>query len=192
MWRASNSPRVTIVNSVRWRDLPALASQQPMMGRKRDLDPARAATHDDDADRPVDAPGTIENAVPARLEAFDRLHWGDSLGGAGHVEGRRRADVDREHVVANTWMAAANDAPLDPVDTDRFGMDEACSRETRQLPQVDVTLVVLVMPSDEAGKHPGVRRLDIAGDECQSYAWDGPHAEALQDMDMGMPGAYED
>jgi hypothetical protein len=48
------------------------------------------------------------------------------------------------------------------------------------------------MPGDITRQHPGIGRLDIAGDEADAHTRERPHAKALQDMDMGMPATDQD
>ena len=53
-------------------------------------------------------------------------------------------------------------------------------------------LVEVVMPGDEPGQHPRVRRVHVTGYHRQPHARERPHAEAPEHRDMGVSPAHQD
>src|SRR5207248_614884 len=81
------------------------------------------------------------------------------------ISTRGRTDVERNEVVADRRMAAAQDVALLAVEADRLVMDQPRPGEARQPPQIDMAFIEAVMPGDIARQHARVRRLDITGDQ---------------------------
>lgn len=129
---------------------------------------------------------------PMRGKEMDRLDRDRVLGGTGHGEVRRRADIQGDHVEADPRPAGEDHLAALAIEADRFGMDQAGAGEAGEGCEVDVALIQRVVPGDITRQHAGIGRLDLAGDQAEPDARHRPHAEGLEDMDMGVAAADQD
>jgi len=114
------------------------------------------------------------------------------LGSTGDlVAPRRRADVDRQQVIAYRRVRTAQNEMSGPVEADRLVADQPRTGKAREPAEIDVAFLKAVMPGDVARQHPRVGRLDVAADQCDPHTRHRPHAKALQHADMGMAAADE-
>ena len=144
-------------------DRTAAQPGEPILRRERQLDAAGAAADHREA-QPRHLAGAGEQRLPARRETGDRLDRDRVLGRAGDIVGpRRRADVDRQQVVADRRMGAAQDKALGPVEADRLVADQPRAGKPREPAEIDVALLERVMPGDIARQHARIGRLDVAG-----------------------------
>ena len=165
---------------------------QAVLRRKREFDPAGAAADHGKA-QPRDLAGARQQRLPARREPVDRLDRDRVLGGAGHVVGaRRRADVDRQDIVLDRRMGIAQQCATSLVEPDSFVADQPRAGKSRKPAKIDMALVERIVPGDIARQHARIGRLATPGDQDHPHPRHRPHAEALQDMDMGVPAADED
>ena len=165
---------------------------QPMIDRQRQFHAARTAADHDDAQRAVPVFHALDESEPAPAQLRDGLHRCRVLGGARDgVETGRRADVEDEQVVGNRRPVLQQHPAVGPVETDGLGLDQARAGPGRQPGEIDVTVVEGVMAGDEARDHAGVGRLDVPADQGQAHAGHRLHAEAFQDVDMGMAAANQ-
>ena len=127
---------------------------------------------------------------PAPAELGDRLDRDRPLlGTRDGPDIGRRADIDRQQVVAERRLVLQQHPPPGAIDAGRLGMDQPHARSGAELRQVDVALREAVAAGDEARDHAGVGRLDIAADQRHRRVLQRPLAELLQDMDVGMAAA---
>jgi hypothetical protein len=134
-----------------------------------------------------------EQCQPAFVEAADRLHRHRVFGGARHLaELRCRADVDRDGVVADRRVVAAEHLAFGAVDADDLVAVIARAGEFGQAAQVDMHLVEAVMAGDVAGQHAGVGRVGIGADQGQADAGQRAHGEHAQHHHMAVAAADQD
>ena len=170
----------------------AQPAAQSVAHREHHLDAAGPGSHHPDAHRSLGGEHSLDERVPAGDEVADGLDRHHRAPGAGHVAGERgRADVDGEHVVGHRRAIAADDLPVDRIESDDLVAIEACVREARQGTQIDVDLVVGVVSGDVPGEHPGVRRLHVTADERDPNPRHRPHSETLEHDDVAVPAAGE-
>ena len=129
---------------------------------------------------------------PAGQEVVDRLDGHDVFGRSRNVEARRGARIDREDVIREIRPAAKPKHPPVEVDAGDFIVDEAGSRETRERHEIDVGIVVVVVPGDEPRQHAGIRRMNVPADQRKPHSRNRLHAEALDDRDMAVAAADQD
>ncbi len=173
---------------------PALAQQPPqaVLHGERHLDACRAAADGQEAHRLPARGHALHYPLPALRQPVDGLDRRGVLGGAGYgAQMRRRTDVDRGDVVGDRRPRPANHAPFGEIETGRFVVEEARAGEAGERPQIDMALRARVVAGDEPGQHAGIRRLHVSRDQGDAQARHRPHAEAFQDMDVGVPAADE-
>ena len=194
LWLASSWPRVTIVKPDLVGIAPALAQQtaQAMLHGERHLDARRAATDGQEAHGLLARDHALHHSLPPLRQPIDGLDRGGVLSGAGYgAQVRRRTDVDRDQIVGDRRPRPASHAPFSTIETGRFLVDQTRAGETGERPQIDVALRARVVAGNEPGQHPGVRCLDVPRDEGDAQARHRSHAEAFQDMDVGVAAADE-
>ena len=64
--------------------------------------------------------------------------------------------------------------------------------KTRQRPQVDMNVVVVIMASHKTRQHAGIRRVDVAADEGEANAGQRLHAELSENRDVAVTAADQD
>ena len=163
---------------------------EPVPHREHHLHPAGPGAHHADPYRALAGEHPVDERVPAGHEIADRLDRHHCAGGAGHiVRTRRRADVDREHVVGHGGAVAAQDVPRDRVEIDRLVVIEARVREAGEGAEIDVDVVVGVVSCNVAREHARVGRLDVAADEGDPDPGHRLHPESLEHDDVAVPAA---
>ncbi len=164
---------------------------EPMLCREGELDSTGTAADYSEAEA-RHLPCVGKQRLPARGEVVDRLDRDRVLGGARDiVRARGRTNVDRQNVVADRRVGAAQHGALSRVEADCLVADQARAGEARKAAEIDVAFLKRVMPGDVARQHAGIGRLDVAGDERHAHPRRRPHAKALQYVDMGMTAPDE-
>ena len=116
---------------------------------ERQLRPSGAAPDHRDAEPSAALQAVALDRRPPFPEDVDRLDpEGVLVRPFDVVQGRLRADVDREEVEADGGAAGREDAPRAEVDPDRRGVQDPRVREPRELPEVDVRLLRRVVAGD--------------------------------------------
>ena len=64
--------------------------------------------------------------------------------------------------------------------------------KTRQRPQIDMNVVVIVMAGNKARQHARIRRMDIAADEREANAGQRLHAELFENRNVAVTAADQD
>ena len=137
---------------------------EPVLGRQRQLDAAGAAA-DDGEPQPPHLSGAGQQGFPALGKTGDRLDRDRVLDGAGDfVRTRGRADIERQEVVADRRVSAAQQAAFAAVKADRLVADQPRAGEAGQPAEIDVAFVEGVMSGDPTRQHARIRGLDIPGD----------------------------
>ncbi len=133
---------------------------------------------------------TLDQRLPAIEETADRFHRNDGAGRALDVNcARRRADIDRQHVVMRRRPVAAQNPPLLEVDPGHLVMIETRAGKPGKRPQVDVRFIERVVAGDEARQHAGIGRMVVAANKCDTDAGHRIHAKALQDGNVAVAAA---
>src|SRR5262249_28156493 len=81
-----------------------------------------------------------------------------------------------------------NDVTTGDIETDHLILVEARAGKPRQGTSIDVSVVEVVMPGDEAGQHAGIGRVHLPTDQGEAHARDRLHAEHAQHRKVGMAG----
>src|SRR5919201_1183115 len=163
---------------------------QAVLDREQELDAAGAGADQ----RHGAAAFAREHARLQRLEAtqesVDRLDRNGMLACARDARGvRRRADIEREEIVGNRRARAADYATAGEIELDRLILIEPCAGEAGERTGIDMRVVEPVMAGDEAGQHPGIGRVHLAGDQRETHAGDWLHPEHAQHGDVRVAGA---
>ncbi len=163
-----------------------------MLRGQSEFDAAGAAADDGQA-QPRQLPGAGQQGFPALREIGDRLDRDRVFDGARDiVRARRRADVERNEIVADRRVGTAQHLALAAVEADRLVADQPGAGKAREASEIDVALVKAIMAGDPAGQHPRIGGFDVAGDEGQAHPRHRAHGKALQHTDMGVPAADKD
>src|SRR5262249_60236540 len=136
--------------------------------------------------------GRAEQGAPTCGKRACRVADYGFFGAPGPSRARRGADVDRQDVVADRRVRAAQHNLPRSVQADRFVADQPRASKTREPAEIDVALLERIMSRDVARQHAGIRRLDITRDERHAYTGHRAHAKALQDMDMRLTPPQKD
>ena len=117
----------------------------------------------------------------------DGLDWNHRFGGSrNRVQSGCGADVDGDQIVGYGRPGTAQDPFGIQVQADHLIVVKAGAGKLGERPQVDVSLVELIVTGDEAREHSRVRRMDVASDEGEANARHGLGAEALQDSHVAV------
>ena len=134
----------------------------------------------------------LEKRKPALAELGDRLDWDGMLVRTGNWrEVGRGADIERQHLIGERRLVLEQHQPARPVESDRFGMDQAGTGARGEGGEIDVAFVEAVAAGDEAREHAGIGCAHVARDQGDLHAGHGPLAEARQHMDVGMAAAHQ-
>ena len=170
----------------------AQARAQSMPHREHHLDAAGTRTHHADPHRSVSSEHPSHERVPSVHEVADRLDRHHRALGSGHVvRAGCGADVDGEHVIGHRRSVAAHHPAFDRIEPHGLVVIEARVRESGQGSQIDVDLVVRVVPRDVTREHSRVGRFHVAANERDPDPRHRLHSEALEHDDVAVPAADE-
>ena len=85
----------------------------------------------------------------------------------------------------------ADHAPRRKIEGNGLILIKPCPRKPRQRSGIDVRLVEIVIPGDQARQHAGIWRVNLARDQCEANARDRFHAEPAQHGDVRVTGANQ-
>ncbi len=112
---------------------------------------------------------------------------------AGHtVHFRSGTGVDGNHIKSHRRPSFAMNDLVPQINPGDGRMVKLRPGKTRQLPHIQMRLIKAVVPRDEAGQHPGIRRVDIARNHRDPHPGQRIHSEIHQDAHMRMPAADQD
>ena len=172
-------------------DFAQFIAKPPLHGQQQ-LNAAGAATHHSDGGLAHMDANALQQGQPAVIELLNRLDGNCVFGSARNVlQLRCGADVDRQLVIRHGRAVAANHLLVGPVQADHFIAVQARTRKYAQTREVDVNLVVVVMPSHVTRQHAGVGRVHIGANEGEAHAWNGLHAKTFQHTHMAVATAHQ-
>ena len=166
---------------------------QAVLNGQRHLHPACPTTDHADSEHP----GAVEHAplqiLPALQPGIDGLDRHHVLQRTLHACSLwARSHVDREQVEIHRRSPGDQHLTIVEIQALRRGVVEPCTGETRQRPQVDMAVVVAVVTGDQARKHAGVWRVDIASDQGQADTRQRIHTKAAQYCNVRMATTDQD
>ena len=119
-----------------------------------------------------------------RQESTDGFHRDDIAIDLSAIEARRRAAVDRHHVVTEIRMIDQLDSLRIGVEPRHFVCNESSARGLRQRSEVDMNLIERIVPGDVTRQHPRIRCVCFPRDDCGTDAGRRRHGEPLQHLHM--------
>ena len=166
---------------------------QTLLQRQQQFDAAGAGADDTDARLAAGSQDARARRLEAGQKSIDRLH-GDGVvcHARGLLRARRRADVDRQHVVGHGRAVVANDAFVLEIKAVDLAVVEARVGKAAERTRIDVRFIGRVAPGDHPGQHARVGRVNLPGDQREAHAGHRVHAEHAQNADVGVAGADQD
>lgn len=126
-------------------------------------------------------------AVNKTVNGFHRRSEFASPRYAGYF--RPRADIDRQNVISHRWATLADDLFSIGVDAGHAVVKQSCRSELAQRPQIDMRLVIFIVPGDIARQHAGVGRVHISRNHGEANTAQGLHAEAFNHSNVAVASA---
>ncbi len=133
---------------------------------------------------------SVQQLLPPVIELVNGFDRHGVFGGAAdgaHLW--RRADIDGNQIVRHRRAVAAQNGLLVAVEPDRFVPKEPGTRVFRQPPQIDMHVVITVMPGDIARQHAGVGGVGIPADHRQPHPGLGLHGKPFKHTHMAVASA---
>ena len=135
---------------------------------------------------------SMKQGQPAVIEALNRLDgYRVFCSTRNLMQLRCRADVDRKLVIRHRWAIAAQHFLVCAIQADHFITVQTRTCKHRQTAQVDMYLIVVIVPRHIAWQHAGIGRMHVGADEREAHARDRLHAETLQHAYVAVPAAYQ-
>src|SRR6056297_1998150 len=122
---------------------------------------------------------------PALIETVDRLDRHGVLACPRNItDSRRRTDIDRQQIVGYVRARTAKHLPGIAVYADGLVAIEAGTGEFSKAAQINMNLIIAVVPGHVAGQHAGIRCVSVTTDKSEANTRHGIHGKALENPNV--------
>ena len=132
----------------------------------------------------------LEQLQPAVIKALNGFNRHCVVAGTGHAaQLRGRPNIDRQLVVRHGRAVAAQDFFVNAVNAHYLVFEQPCTCKHAQARQIDMYLVIVVVPSHVARQHARVRGVHVGTNERKANAGDRLHTKAFEHAHMAVASA---
>mmetsp|Transcript_88285 Transcript_88285/g.249276 ORF Transcript_88285/g.249276 Transcript_88285/m.249276 type:complete len:400 (-) Transcript_88285:30-1229(-) len=166
---------------------------EPRVHGHRQLEAPGPTAHNEEPPLALPCRHPFKQVIPPSPEVADGLHGRHTSLRGVVLHLRCRADVDREHVVADGRpVAVQQHALVLQIQPNGGSLNQAHAREAGEHVEVEVALAPCVRAGDMPGQHPAVRGLHVPRDQGDANPGHGLHGQHAQHIRVRVPTPDQD
>ena len=154
---------------------------QPLLDGEGELNTAGTGTDHTNGQRSVVGFSPFQQGQPTLVETGDGFDRDSVVSGTRNVVyPRRGTNVDGQQIPGDVRAVLADNPLVPAVNANGFIPVKAGAGEFGELAQINMNIVVFIMPGNIAGQHTGVGRMGIAADQGQTNPRYRLHRKTLE------------